>query len=212
MSPWGLICSFLHRNSLIFPDGIVFFPRAENLFCWTFSGLVGLRGVGAANRLLGPGWAGSVARSPPPDALPAAIGNRNNDGFCVFHCGRWSLSLSASWGPSTAGRMSQPAHYAAFSSGHYSPTAAIVSSASPVFPSSWIIGVDIVGLHLVAQAQTPQSGDLNVFFLDSVFSFKCQEANKENQPESFALRKRNEPPDTTMAPISYTKWMFFRWI
>lgn len=108
------------------PDEIGFFPQAVllNLF---FS-LLGLRGVGAAKpapQTL------SVARSPPPAALPAANSDRNNDSFCVFHCGRWSLSLSASSCPSTAGRMSQTVHYAAFSCSHYSPTAAIVSRASP---------------------------------------------------------------------------------
>lgn len=89
---------FVHSNTEIFG----FFQmklcsslRQKSGFVGLFFGLLCLRGVRAAKRLLKPRRAGSVAPSPPPEALPAANSNTNNEGVCVFHCGCWSLSLSA---------------------------------------------------------------------------------------------------------------------
>lgn len=101
-----------------------------------------------SERLLGPARAGSAG----PDAGPAASSSRNCYGFRVFLRGCCSLSVSAAAGPDEPDSLSIVAPSAPAIIHRRPPLSAVPSA----LPSSWIIAADIVGLHWVAQVETPQ--------------------------------------------------------
>lgn len=101
------LCSFLRRNQ----------------FLWSFFGLVGLRGGGGANPLL------QLLRQlcqTLPKPMHKLLTATEIIKASVFHCGRWSLSLSAA-----VQAPAQTLHYPAFSSCHYPPA---LSAAPRVLP------------------------------------------------------------------------------